>query len=285
MKIKISGIEEKIIIGCYTHEKTQSQQVVVDIECKLYTYNWLNKDKLETTVNYDELIEYVRELLPKPKYNLLESLGQYIASSILEKFTLISQVQVDLVKTALSGLRAQEIKVSNMQLRKFKVALALGSNHVYLPQQQLITAIEILGEYIEEIKIADFYETKPVGGVVQNNFINSVITGFTQLKPEQLLGKIKSIEKLMGKDEVQINGPRIIDIDLIFYDNLIYTHNFLQIPHKDMHNRDFVLVPLVDIAPDWVHPILQKTVKQLCAELPRVNYSIIAKTEYYKGGI
>lgn len=285
MKIKIKGIEETIIIGCYEHEKTQHQLIIADVECELYTYNWLNKDNLETTVNYDELIEFVRELLPKPKYNLLESLSQYITSSVLDKFALIHKVTVDLVKPALSGVLAREIKVSHTQARKFKVALALGSNHTYLPQQQLITAIEILGEYIAEIKIAGFYETKPVGGVKQNNFINSVIVGYTELKPEELLGKIKTIEKLMGKEEIQINGPRIIDIDLIFYDDLIYTHNFLHVPHKDMHNRDFVLVPLADIAPKWVHPVLGKTVEELCAELPAINYSIIAKTEYYKGGI
>ena len=86
----------------------------------------------------------------------------------------------------------------------------------------------------------------------------------------------------MGKEETQINGPRIIDIDLIFFDDLTYVQNFLQIPHKEMHNRDFVLAPLVDIAADWVHPILNESVKDLNDKLQSTNTNIIGKVEYYK---
>jgi dihydroneopterin aldolase/2-amino-4-hydroxy-6-hydroxymethyldihydropteridine diphosphokinase len=282
MKIKIKGISEEIIIGCYEHEKNQLQPIIVDLECSLFKYNWFQADRLETTVNYDELINFVRGLLPEPKYNLLESMAQYIAGEVLQQFSLIRKIKICLTKPALFGINAQEIKVCYTHTRKFKVALALGSNHVYLPQQQVITAIELLGEYIEDITIGGFYKTLPVGIIDQNNFINTAISGFTKLSPDKLLGKIKTIEKLMGKEETQINGPRIIDIDLIFFDDLTYVQNFLQIPHKEMHNRDFVLAPLVDIAADWVHPILNESVKDLNDKLQSTNTNIIGKVEYYK---
>ncbi|MCC2645050.1 MAG: folK, partial [Burkholderiales bacterium] len=122
--------------------------------------------------------------------------------------------------------------------------------------------------------------TRPVGYTPQNDFINTALTGYVSIRPEELLGKIKTIEKLMGKNEVFTNGPRCIDIDLILFDNLIYTHNFLTVPHKSMHLRDFVLKPLYDIDPSWLHPKYNKTIAELLAQLK--DTSIISQVEYYK---
>ena len=146
----------------------------------------------------------------------------------------------------------------------------------------MITAIEILGEYLDGIAIGGFYETKPVGYTEQANFYNTAITAYTNLKPEELLGKIKSIEKLMGKTEIIENGPRIIDIDLILVDDLVYTHNFLSVPHKRAHLRDFVLRPLADIAPEWLYPGLNKTIHELSQELVSDESSILKQVDYYK---
>ena len=140
-----------------------------------------------------------------------------------------------------------------------------------------------MGEYINDIKIGGFYETKPVGYTDQNNFYNTAIIGYTSLKPEELLGKIKSIEKLMGKTELIINGPRVIDIDLILFDDLVYQHNFLNVPHKRAHLRDFVLYPLADIAPTWVHPVALKTISEMAQML--TESSIILRTDYYKDNV
>ena len=282
MKIKISSIVVQTLIGCYGYEREGTQDVIVDIEAELYSYNWVTQDKLDTTVDYDLLTDFVAEIVAKTEYKLLESLAQFVTASVLERFPLIKTICVDLVKPAISGIKAREIKVSHFKQRKFAVALALGSNNEYLPQQQLITAIEILGEYITDIQIGKLYMTKPVGYEPQPNFYNTAITGTTILKPEELLGKIKSIEKLMGKQETVLNGPRIIDIDLILFANLVYTHNFLSVPHKGAHLRDFVLQPLVDIAPDWVHPKLNKTLTELLSEIPESERAILEQVSYYK---
>jgi 2-amino-4-hydroxy-6-hydroxymethyldihydropteridine diphosphokinase len=159
--------------------------------------------------------------------------------------------------------------------------LALGSN-CDSPQQQVTTAIEILGEYLSDIQVGSFYETTPVGGISQGNFINTAIIGHVDLKPEKLFSKIKALEKLMGKHEIVKNGPRSIDIDLILFDNLVYQHNFLQIPHRFAHIRDFVLQPLADIVPDWVHPVENKTIDELLSSIPETEKSILHKVEYYK---
>ena len=278
--INIKGIQTKAIIGCYDYERGEPQDLLIDVIAELYTHNWMKQDKLDTTVDYDEICNYIVSLVSNTEFLLLETLTQFVANGIVDKFPLVKSVEINVTKLAVCGIKAREIKVGFKKSRQFKVALALGSNAEFLPQQQLITAIEILGEYVNDIEIGGFYETKPVGYLEQNNFYNTAITGYTTLKPEELLGKIKSIEKLMGKAEIVINGPRIIDIDLILVDNLIYQHNFLHIPHKNAHSRDFVIYPLADIAPNWVHPILNKTIAQLTTEIG--ESSIIIRTEYYK---
>ncbi len=278
--ININGIATKAIIGCYDYERSKPQDLLIDIIAELYTHNWMQQDKLDTTVNYDEICDYIVSVVSNTQFLLLETLTQFVANSMIDKFPLIKNVAINVTKLAVCGIKAREIKVGFKKSRQFKVALALGSNAEFLPQQQLITAIEILGEYVDNIKIGGFYETKPVGYLQQRNFYNTAIIGYTSLKPEELLGKIKSIEKLMGKTEVIVNGPRVIDIDLILVDNMIYQHNFLYIPHKYAHTRDFVLYPLADIAPSWVHPILNKTIAQLATEIAKS--SIIVRTEYYK---
>jgi dihydroneopterin aldolase/2-amino-4-hydroxy-6-hydroxymethyldihydropteridine diphosphokinase len=284
MKIKICGITDEIIIGCYDYEKQNKQQIILDLECELYPFE-KNTDELTQTVDYDELVDFAKSLLSKHQYNLLESLAQFITLGILEKFAQIKSVEVNLLKPALCGIKAREINVSHFLIRKTPVALALGSNHNHLPQQQIVTAIELLSEYLENISISNFYKTAPVGYTLQNDFINSAIVGYTTLTPEQLLAKIKTIEKLMGKEERILNGPRIIDIDLILFGNLVYNYNYLQIPHKDMHNRDFVLVPLSDVASDWAHPQFNKTISELRDEVLKAKSNIIEQVTYYKNEI
>ncbi|MCX8514144.1 MAG: 2-amino-4-hydroxy-6-hydroxymethyldihydropteridine diphosphokinase [Pseudomonadota bacterium] len=282
MIIQVDGIHVDSIIGCYDYERNNPQPIQINLKVKLYSHNWIEQDLLNTTVNYDELIDYTKSVVVNTNFHLLESLAQHITQELLNKFLLIHEVEIWLSKPVINGIKADAIKIYFKHCRHFEVALALGSNSGFLPQQQLITAIEMLGEVMSKIKIGGFYETLPVGYTEQDNFINTAISGYTDLKPEQLLSKIKSIEKLMGKTEIIINGPRVIDIDLILFSNLTYVHNFLAVPHKEAHNRDFVLKPLADIVPDWVHPDLNKTIKQLLDELPQNNSSILKKINYYK---
>ena len=281
MRIEVSGITTNTIIGCYPHERTTPQKLIIDLSASLHASNWLNPDNLETTVDYDGLIDFVQQEVNSTSYQLLESLAQHLSDKILEHYPIIYQLEIKLTKPAICGVKAQAISVYYDCRRKFKVALALGAN-CDLPQQQIVTAIEILGEFVTDIQIGGFYETTPVGGIAQDNFINTAITGYVSLKPEELLAKIKIIEKLMGKYESVKDGPRTIDIDLILFDDLVYQNNFLQLPHKSAHMRDFVLQPLADIALDWVHPLTNKSIGELLSAIPKTEKSILHKVEYYK---
>lgn len=267
MQIKIEGVVCKTIIGCYEYERNVFQDLIIDIIAHLNEHDWVTQDQLTETVNYDELIEFVKSIVAKTQYKLLETLAQFIANKLLTKYEIIKNIEINIVKPAICGVKAREIKVSYFSKRQFKVALALGSN-LNLPYKQLICAIELLNECITKIKIGGFYETRPYGNTQQDNFYNTAIIGYTTLNPQELLAKIITIEKLMGKNKNIENGARVIDIDIIFYENINYVEQFLKIPHIGAHLRDFVLQPLIDIEPHLIHPILNATIANLLKNIP-----------------
>ena len=146
-----------------------------------------------------------------------------------------------------------------------KVYLALGTNLGNKP----VNLLRALGFIADEIgifsAISSVYETQPQGYDSENNFLNMLVCVETLLSPDEILIITQSIEKNMGRTQ-KTNGvyqDRIIDIDLIAYDDLILKTDSLQLPHPHFHQRQFVLEPFNEIAPDYIHPVLHKTVRNL----------------------
>jgi len=110
------------------------------------------------------------------------------------------------------------------------------------------------------------YETKPYGNIPQQNFYNSVVLVTTKLSAKDLLTCLKELEVKIGRTVSQLWGPREIDIDILFYDNFIYSDEQLTVPHKEVHLRDFVLQPIADINAEFIHPVLNKTISALLKE-------------------
>ncbi len=146
------------------------------------------------------------------------------------------------------------------------VYLGLGSN-LGNREKNIREAIKLLRKEVRITKISSFYKTKPVGYADQPDFINAAAEIKTNLPPLQLLRLTKEIEKKLGRKKTFQNGPRIIDIDILLYnDEIIKTKN-LVIPHLAMHRRWFVLKPLTEIAPEVIHPQLKHTIKILLAQV------------------
>jgi GTP cyclohydrolase-4 len=151
---------------------------------------------------------------------------------------------------------------------RHKVNLGLGAN-LGERQANILQALQYLQTRATITKVSSFYETEPVGYLDQPKFLNAACTLETELSPHDLLHLVKWIEKRMGRQESFRNAPRPIDIDILFYDDLVLDTPDLCIPHPRLHERAFVLAPLAEIAPHVLHPILHVTVEQMLDQIGR----------------
>ena len=151
-----------------------------------------------------------------------------------------------------------------------KVYLALGTNLGDRPGN-LRAALTILPPHVTILKKSAVYETQPWGVTDQPAFLNMVLKGKTRLAPLELLQYLKDLETRQGRRPSMRYGPRKIDIDILFYDEIILHTPELTIPHPNLHERAFVLVPLADLAAKLVHPAIGKTVRQLLAEVDTIG--------------
>jgi dihydropteroate synthase/2-amino-4-hydroxy-6-hydroxymethyldihydropteridine diphosphokinase len=154
-----------------------------------------------------------------------------------------------------------------MVTEKHTVYLALGTN-LGKRAANLRSALAALPPAIRVIKTSPVYETQPWGFINQPAFLNQVILAETGLSPEALLAQLKGLESQLGRQATFRNGPRVIDLDVLLYDDLVFTSQDLSIPHPGIPERAFVLVPLADLAPDLVHPQLHQTITELLAQVP-----------------
>jgi 2-amino-4-hydroxy-6-hydroxymethyldihydropteridine diphosphokinase len=144
--------------------------------------------------------------------------------------------------------------------------LALGTN-LGNRLSNLEAALAALPPAVRVLQRSPVYETAPWGVTSQPTFLNMVLQGETDLSPDGLLTQVKSLEKELGRQPTYRYGPRLIDIDILLYDDLVLNTSGLVIPHPRLHERAFVLVPLADLAPGLVHPVLHKTISTLLEEV------------------
>ena len=148
-----------------------------------------------------------------------------------------------------------------------KAYIGLGSNvgdRVYFLQHAIFRLGRTEGFRIR--KISSLYETDPLYKEGQPPFLNEVLEAEVILSPEALLKMLKRLERELGRSVREVWGPREIDLDLLSYGDLVVETSSLSVPHPRLHERDFVLIPLAEIAPTWTHPKFKKSVKTLLAE-------------------
>jgi len=262
-KIYIKDLKLYGYHGVNPEEKSAGQDFLFNIKIKLAEDALVSgksfKDSIEETVNYSEIISLVKKINSKKKYDLLEALAGDIAREILSFSPLIlkTSIKVEKINPPINedigsvGVKCSlENKVVADSTRFY---LSIGSN-TGDRQANLRNAVKALkqSKNLEVLKVSSFYETEPMYVKDQEPFYNISLEGIAEscYSPFEMLGFLKSIEYSLGrKTGGQRFGPRIIDLDLLYFGGQKIVSDILVLPHPRINERNFVLVPLAEIAP------------------------------------
>lgn len=263
-KIKIRNLEIFARHGVYPEENTLGQKFVISAVLHTGTRKAGITDELEYSVNYGEVCHLITKFVEEHTWKLLESVVEHLAQTLLIEFPLLERVDLEIKKPwAPIGLPLETVTVEIS--RGWHTAyIALGSN-MGDTKGYLDMAVKMLDDRsdCQVTKISDYLVTKPYGGVEQDDFLNGVLELRTMLEPEELLDALHEIEQAANRERRIHWGPRTLDLDILLYDDLVLDTPDIHIPHVEMHMRDFVLIPLAQIAPWKRHPLTGKTVEDM----------------------
>ncbi len=271
-RVLIKDLEIFANHGVFDEENKNGQKFYVS--CELYTD--LRKagktDDLANTINYGEICYLIKTIMQENTYNLIETCAEKIAEKILLSYDAINKVIVSIKKPSAPIGLSLEYPAVIIERARHEAFIAMGSN-IGQSRELIEEAVRKLNlaEDIRVEKVSELIVTKPYGVTDQPDFINGVMKITTLKTPHELLDTLHKIEAEAGRQRVLRWGPRTLDLDIIFYDDIILEDDDLCIPHVDMQNRDFVLKPLTMIAPYKIHPVLNKRVKEMLDELEQKN--------------
>ena len=268
--IRIDNLEIYAYHGVFESEKQAGQKFYVNAVLETDLKKAGRTDSLTDSTHYGEVCLQIKKSMTEKSYDLIERAAQKTVEDILLNFPLIQAVTLELRKP--NAPIPMEFESVSVQLTRgwHKVYVAFGSN-MGEKETYINNAIQDFKNsiYFRNIEISDFFCSSPYGGVEQDDFINGIIGMDTMLEPYELLEVLHELEAKANRVREQHWGPRTLDLDIIFYDDLVLDEKELQIPHRDMVNRDFVLIPLAQLAGFKRHPVLKKTVEELAKELSK----------------
>lgn len=262
--IKITNLKVFAHHGVFPEETRDGQDFFVNAWLSLDCRRAGMSDCLEDSINYGEVCAFITEFLTEHTYQLIEAAAEQLAQAMLLSMKGLLGVKIELCKPhAPIGLPFENVSVT-IERSWHTAYLAVGSN-LGDKRKTIENGISYLADQptIRITKVSDMIETLPYGGVEQDSFLNGAIRVETLLSPGELLDVMHEAEQREGRTREIHWGPRTLDLDLIFYDREIYEDEALIIPHVDMANRVFVLKPLMQLCPNYRHPILLKTVEEL----------------------
>lgn len=263
-EIRIRELEVYAYHGVFPEENEKGQHFYVNATLYTDTRKAGQTDDLENSTHYGEVCYLITRVMQENTWKLIETVAENVAEEILLTYPLVQKVKLEIRKPqAPIGLPFGSVSVA-IERGWHKVYVAFGSN-MGDKQQHIQNAIKGMKAHPHVMvqKVSDFIATEPYGGVEQAEFLNGVMEIETLLTPTELLEFLHELEAAEGRVRTLRWGPRTLDLDILLYDNLVYEDEQLIIPHVDMQNRDFVLIPMSQIAPNLRHPIYKKTMQEL----------------------
>ncbi len=267
-EIQIRDLEVFANHGVFPEETRLGQKFLLSLTMYTDMRKAGTGDCLEDSIDYGAVSHFMTDYMKQHTWKLIEAAAEYLAEELLLRYPLLKGITLELKKPwAPVGLPLDTVAV---KITRFwhRAYLGLGSNlgdkETYL--NQAVKALdETRGCQVE--KVSSYLVTEPYGGVEQDDFLNACLCLKTYLSPEELLKRLHEIEQDAHRERIVRWGPRTLDLDILLYDDLILETEELILPHMDMENREFVLKPLSEIAPNLRHPILHKTMRQLADQL------------------
>ncbi len=266
--IKIDNIEVFASHGVFKEENILGQKFFISLEMYVNTRNAGKEDNIELSVDYGKVSDMAKKFVEENEFKLIEAVAEKLAENLLLKFNLLRNVKVE-IKKPWAPIKIHTDNISVIIERGWKTAfLSIGSN-IGDKKGYLDLAVKEIeySEFCKIEKISDFIITEPVGDVKQDDFLNGCIKIKTLYEPYELLKFINGIEEKAGRKRLVHWGPRTLDIDIIFYEDIVMYEENLKIPHPEMENRIFVLEPLCMIEPFYIHPGYMVSVKKLLHRL------------------
>ncbi|MGE5455037.1 MAG: 2-amino-4-hydroxy-6-hydroxymethyldihydropteridine diphosphokinase [Methylocystaceae bacterium] len=253
-KIYLQGMRFVACHGVLEAEHHEPQPFIVDAILELDLSRAGVSDDLSYTVSYDAAYHTVKAIVTGAHIDLIETLAAKVADGLLAAYPAVQRVQVTVKKpqAPVDG-EFDYFAVSLLRVRTLRCYIALGSNQGNR-QDYLRAAVSLLKQ-MPDTKVAQLsplYETAPWGKLDQPAFLNQVAEVDTALEPFTLLAKLLDIEQVLGRVRLEKWGPRIIDLDLLWYENYEINTERLTLPHPLLEERLFVLYPLADLRPELI---------------------------------
>lgn len=269
-KLDIKGLEVFAYHGLFPAEKELGQKFVFDISLTYPMTQSATTGDLTQSVHYGQLCQQVTEWCQSSKEDLIETVAYRILEKIFNHYPIVQRVDITLKKPWAPVHLPLETCSVTLTREKSRAFIGLGTNLGDKLANLTLAKEKIIQAGLTILKESSFLETEPWGGVEQDGFLNQVIEIETWLPAEELLQTLLGIELEMGRVREIKWGPRLIDLDVLFIeDKIIYTDDLI-IPHPYVAEREFVLTSLAEIAPHYVHPVLNKPMRQLLDEIKEI---------------
>jgi len=269
-RIRLTGLSIPCIIGLYDWERKRKQKVVLDLSFPCDAKKTAQSDKVEDAVDYKKISKAAQAFVGKSSYQLIETLAEDLAAHLLG----LGLEEITLQVSKPGAIRhAQNVSITLTRRKKLvRAHFSLGSN--IEPKKHLSAALLALQKKFGPIQVSSWYETSPVGTRARTPFWNLVAGVDTQDQPNALRRWAHRLEKQEGRLRLKNRfAPRTLDVDLIDWGGKIedlpksksQNQSSKALPHSDISSKAFVLFPLLEISPRWIHPLTQQSLVEMAA--------------------